>query len=308
MVSHLPICRFAICLFVTLLCLSACTFTELLPPAITPVPTFTPSPTPPPSPTPTATPIPPLALTIRWPRPVLPLLPPAPIAVELVPPPGVDVEAMVSAGVLAPDGTIYERFVLEPQGGNLYVAAEPLQLPLDPPAGAWRLVIAVNSPLAVAGDWELLFHPAPLRLHDLTEVLPAAATLRVPQDFVEVTAQGDVWAGGRVWRYGEGELALWWAPGPTEPLLFNNAFVMLEATHDPEASPRVLDMVETEWQGRTAFLFHEKWRGSEGGPSEAWVVQGDDYWLYVLRVRAVSAEEIPSLIRQVGETFTLGEE
>ncbi len=27
-----------------------------------------------------------------------------------------------------------------------------------------------------------------------------------------------------------GELGLWWAPGPAEPLLFNTALVMLEAT------------------------------------------------------------------------------
>ena len=115
-------------------------------------------------------------------------------------------------------------------------------------------------------------------------------------------------AGGRVWRYGGGEVSLWWAPGPVEPLLLNNAVVMLEATHDPSAVPQVLGVEETEWQGQTAFLFQEDWPGANGGPAEALVIQGPDHHLYVLRVRATGGEVIPSLLRQVWETFALDEE
>jgi hypothetical protein len=132
--------------------------------------------------------------------------------------------------------------------------------------------------------------------------------MRVPREFVEAVAQGDRWAGGRVWQHGDGEVALWWAPGPAEPLLLSTAVVMLEATHDPDAPPSVLDVEEREWQGQTAFLFHEDWPGADGGPAEALVVQGSDYWLHVLRVRARGSESVPPLLRQVWETFALVED
>jgi hypothetical protein len=232
-----------------------------------------------------------------------------PIEVELVPPPGVSVTATVNTSVLGPEGLPWWTFDLLPREGNLYVADETLQFPLKPPEGDWRLVVYVQSTLEVEGKRELVFRPAPIRFRDLTDTLPAGVDVRVPQDFAEVVAQGDQWAGGRVWRYGGGELALWWAPGPIEPLLLNNAVVMLETTHDPETPPRVLDVEDVEWQGQTAFLFHEEWPGAEEGPSEALVVQGPDYWLYVLRVRAVGSESdvIPPLLRQVWETFAFVE-
>jgi hypothetical protein len=63
-----------------------------------------------------------------------------------------------------------------------------------------------------------------------------------------------------------------------------------------------------KWQDQPGFLFHEEWAGPDGGPAEALVVQGPDYWLYVLRVRALGAEAIPSLLRQAWRTFTLIEE
>jgi hypothetical protein len=38
------------------------------------------------------------------------------------------------------------------------------------------------------------------------------------------------------------------------------------------------------------------------------VVQGPDYWLYVLRVRTLGGEAIPPLLRQVWETFSFIED
>jgi hypothetical protein len=280
-------------------------------PVLTPTPTLTLSPTPTPSPTPTATPIPPLALTIRWPDQVS-ALQPVPIEVELVPPPGVSVTATVHAKLLGPGGRPHWLFDLTPQEGNLYAADEMIRLPLQPSEGDWRLMVRVQSVLDVEGEPMVVFQPAPIPFRDLADALPAGVSLRVPRDFAEPVAQGDPSAGGRVWRYGDGEIALWWAPGPVEPLLLNNAVVMLEATYDPEGPPEVLGVEETEWQGQTAFLFHEDWPedlpGAKGGPAEALVAQGPNYHLYVLRVRALGSETIPPLLRQVWETFTFSEE
>ncbi len=290
-----------LCIFLALL--AACT--PATPPP-TPTPTLTPSPTPTPFPTPTATPIPPLALTIRWPQRVS-ALQPVPIEVKLVPPPGVSVTATVRAAVLDPEGLPGWQFNLTPREGNRYAADETLQFPLEPPEGDWRLVVYVQSTLEVEGKRELIFRPAPIRFRDLTGDLPTGVDVRVPQDFAVLVAQGDQWAGGRVWRYGDGEIALWWAPGPIEPLLLNNAVVMLETTHDQDAPPRVLGVEEMERQGQMAFLFHEDWPGAEGGPGEALVVQGPDYWLYVLRMQAIGSDTIPPLLRQVWETFAFVE-
>lgn len=282
-----------------------------------PAPTLAPSPTLVPSPTPTATPIPPLALSIRWPDQVS-ALQPVSIQVELIPPPGVGFTATVAAAVLSPDEfpnpsygltlQTWDTYPLAPRGENLYAADKPLELPLEPVEGDWRLLVHVRSGLEVEGKQTLTFRPAPIRFRDLAGILPGGADLHVPQDFAEAAAQGDSWAGMRAWRYGQGEVALWWAPGPTEPLLLNNAVVMLEATHDPAQTPRVSGVKAMEWQGQTAFLFSEEWPyppGSKNCPAEALVVQGRDFWLYVLRVRALQARAIPPLLRQVWGTFTL---
>jgi hypothetical protein len=74
----------------------------------------------------------------------------------------------------------------------------------------------------------------------------------------------------------------------------------------------VLGVEEIEWQGQTAFLFPENWPedefGTPAGPAEAMVMQGPDYHLYVLRLRALGTETIPPLLRQVGQTFSFSEE
>jgi hypothetical protein len=206
----------------------------------------------------------------------------------------------------------YQDFDLIPQDGNLYVSEGLLRLPLEPAPGDWWLAVDVKSELEVEGERIKSFQPAPISYRDLTGLLPSVAGLRVPQDFAEVQVQGDLTAGGRVWRYEDeaspyGEVALWWAPGPHKPLSLNTAVVMLETTHGADA-PTVTATEETEFQGQIAFRFHETWPGPEGGPAEALVVQGPDYWLYVLRVRALGGDVIPELIREIGETFAFVQE
>lgn len=302
----IPIC-------IALLLLAACVPTAPPPtPAFTYVPTFTPTPDPTLPPTPTITPIPPMSLTIHWPATVSALRP-TPIKVELVPPPGIAVSTKVRATVKDPDYKSYQSFDLTPQDGNLYVSNDLLRLPLEPAPGNWRLVVDVESELELEGARSQFFQPAPIPYRDLTGLLPPVADLRVPQDFAEVQVQGDLTAGGRVWRYGDGatsphgEVALWWAPGPHKFLSLNTAVVMLEATYGTNA-PTVTATEETEFQGQTAFRFHETWPGPEGGPAEALVVQGPDYWLYVLRVRALGGDTIPQLTHEVGGTFAFVEE
>jgi hypothetical protein len=276
------------------------------------MPTITPTPISTQTLVPTKTPIPPLALTIHWPEKVS-ALQPVPIEIELMIPPGIGASAKVSATVFDPDFVVYQSFTLLPQDGNLYVSDDLLRLPLESVAGDWYLVVDVESDFVVRGKPYQAFQPEPIPFHDVVGVLPTGVDLRVPKDFVEVEVQGDSTAGGRVWRYEGseaspgGEVALWWAPGPLKPLLLNNAVVMLEATYGEE-TPSVLSSTEIEWQGQTAFLFHETWPGPEGGPGKALVVQGPDYWLYVMRVRALGGSDIPQLIREVGETFAFVEE
>jgi hypothetical protein len=245
--------------------------------------------------------------SIHWPERVS-ALEPVFVEVELVPPPGVDVAPTVQASVTGPGGQPRLSFDLTPREGNRYVAEEPLHFALESPEGDWLLVVYVRSALDVVGERHLLFRPAPIHFRDLADVLPAGVDVRVPQDFVEIVAEGDQWAGGRVWRFGDAEMALWWAPGPAEPLLLNNAIVMLEATYDSAELPGVSSVEETEWQGQTAFLFHEDWSAMDGGPSEALVIQGPDHWLYVLRVRALDDEDVPLLLYRVRETFTFVED
>ena len=81
---------------------------------------------------------------------------------------------------------------------------------------------------------------------------------------------------------------------------------LLEATQGDQP-PTVLEVQEIEWLGRPAFLFVESWSGAEASPSEALVVQGEDYWLYVLRIRATAGEAMPWLLQEMRETFVFVE-
>jgi hypothetical protein len=274
---------------------------------LTPTLTSTPIPTWTPTLTPTPTPIPPLIVSVTWPEEVSALEPPLLIA-DATLPQGITADIAMSAKIYSSTTTVYTTFDLVQQNGRRYVAPAPFQLPLDTPAGHWWLIVHVETELDVVGERVLPFESVPIEFRALTETLPSGATLRVPLAFTEVITQGDQYAGGRVWRHGNGEIALWWAPGPTEPLLLNNAVVMLEATHDPDAPPEAEFVEETEWQGQTAFRFQEQWSGRQGGPAEAWVIQGSNYWLYVLRIRAVGVEPIPPLMQEIAATFAFTEE
>jgi hypothetical protein len=299
--------------FVVLLLLAACgSQTAVLPTATPPAtlpPTATPTPIPTwtPTATPTPTPVPPLAVSVKWPEYVSALDPPF-VTADIIPPPGIIPDVVVNAKVYDPTAKVHSTFDLVWQSGNRYVSTAPLQLSLNAPTGHWWLVVKVKTTLDIIGERMLAFQPAPIEYHVLTETLPAGVTLRVPLAFTEVITQGDQYAGGRVWQHTGGEIALWWAPGPTEELLLNNAIVMVETTHNPESPPEVLSAEETKWQEQPAFLFQEMWPGSEDGPAKAWVIQGPDYWLYVLRVRAVGEETIPILLQEVAATFAFEEE
>ncbi|HOU12058.1 MAG TPA: hypothetical protein PKZ84_03000 [Anaerolineae bacterium] len=301
-------------LCILLILLAACDATPVAPtatptPAATAPPTAIPTPIPTWTPTlpPTPTPVPPLGVSIKWPERVSALEPPS-VVVDIVPPPGIAPVVIIRAKVYDPTAQVYSTFDFVRQSGNRYVSTTPLRLSLNAPAGHWWLVVEVKSTFDLIGERMLAFEPAPIEYRALTDTLPAGVSLRVPVAFTEVITQGDQYAGGRVWQYGDGEIALWWAPGPTEALLFNTAIVMLEATHDPEAPPEVELVEETKWQGRTAFHFQEQWPGSAGGPAAAWVIQGKNYWLYVLRIRAVGTDAIPTLMQEIAATFAFDED
>ena len=289
-----------------LLLLTACATPVPLPTAtLSPTLTQTLAPTLTPSPTPTPLPA---ILKLHSPAEVS-AVNPVHLEVLLVPPSSGSVTAKMIATVLTPSGEVYQRFNLRQQGELRYLSEQLLSMPLDPLPGKWRLVVGLSASRPVVGEQTLDFSPAPLAFYDLEPVLPDGVALRVPQAFEEVWAQGDKYAGGRVWRYGEGELALWWAPGPTEELLYDNALVLLESSHGADApdGPEILAYELSEWQGQPAFRFQERWPGADGGPAVAWVVQGADHWLYVLRARAWGAEELPILLEELQATFELRE-
>lgn len=229
-------------------------------------------------------------------------LDPVPLGVKLSPPPHQDVLALVFLSVYDAEGRLFYGPVQLESASMTYALPQPLQLPLHA-AGDWRVEAKVQATVRITGTRSVTMTVRPVTYRELGDVLPAAAALDVPEAFEEVYAIGDTWSGGRVWRYGEGEIALWWAPGPTEKLLYNNALVMLEATYDAYQAAIPTEVEESTWQERIAFRFSETWPDAEGGPGEAWVIQGPDRWLYVLRVRAVGADAVPWLLTQVAQSF-----
>jgi hypothetical protein len=225
----------------------------------------------------------------------------------------VGVSTTLFARVQAPDGSRHTRLPLRDQGAYRYRSPVPFSVPLRPPTGTWTVTVDVRASLDVTGAHAVTFTPAPVPFRALTGTLPAAVALDVPQAFRETLIQGSQRAGARAWRYEEGEVALWWAPGPAEPFSEDVAWVLLEATHaaareDAGATVDVSAFEERTWGERSAFHAVETWSGRAGGPAEAWVLQDDEDWLYVLRVRAVGGEEIPALMEEVAATFRFVEE
>ena len=310
--------------FTALLCIAACTPSLPNPdptaiatsPSLTP-PLPSPTPSPLPLPTPTATPVPSLTIRIQWPEQVS-ALKPVPLLVELIPsphfPPDTPITATIRAVVAGPGGEPRWQFDLQPVGedthSHLYSAPTPLQLPLIPSTDDWLVVVMPHTQWPVTGKRSIRFRPLPMVFYDLTGLLPDGVQIRVPVDFIEKTYQGDQYAGGRVWQYKHGELSLWWAPGPAEPLQYNIAIVMLETTHNPEMPPQITHSEETTWEGQPAYYFQEEWSynaaapGDAGGPAEAFVIQGPDDWLYVLRLRQVGRDPVLPILSLVRDTFS----
>ncbi|MBN2006908.1 MAG: hypothetical protein JXA21_26375 [Anaerolineae bacterium] len=301
----------SLCLLCLLAACTSVTPAAPAPPQTSPTPTLTPAPSATPTPTLTPTPIPPLQVEVRMPETVS-ALPPVRVEADLLPPPDVRVAPIVTATVFQPGMIPYATFNLFFESANHYASTTFLQLPLDPPPGDWMVLLYVQSELGITGQRATTFRAVAPPTRVLSDALPSTVMLRVPQAFLETAAQGDAMAGNRAWRScesrndlcaGVGDVELWWAPGPAEPLTLDTAQMMLSITQDAENPPAIVATEETLWQDRAAFLFHEQWPGRRGGPAETWVIHGDDHWLYVLRIRAVGEDQIPDLVRQVAATF-----
>ncbi len=289
--------------------LPTATPTITLTPTATPTPTSTPTPTA--TPTPTPTPVPALALALPDLDGVSPLEP-LPLSVVLEPLTEASVAAATSAVITAtvrdPGGAIFALLPLTLEEESRYASTAPVILPLDALSGTWRIAITVTAPIEVRGARELLFEPEQIAFHDLTGVLPSSARILLPVVFEEVAARGDDWAGGRIWEYANSELALWWAPGPTEPLQADTAWALIEATYEPDrrgALPEILDFEEAMWGERPALRFRETWPGRSGGEATVWVIQGKDYRLYLLRTRPLGGRVVHPLVARVAESFTV---
>jgi hypothetical protein len=251
-------------------------------------------------------------LSIEFSKPVT-ALEPVTWRVLIEEPPGIDAQVRASARVIDAQDQEYATFDMVPEGRQgWWVPVGALQLPLEPEPypGVWHLIIDATADVKIKGYRDRVFTPQRVPYHVLTATLPSGVELRVPEVFAEIAAQGDQVAGLRRWSYGDCEINLAWAPGPTERLLVDNARVLVEATYPTdESSPEVTiddegeEMLwgEDEW---TAFLFHERWKGeNKSTPAETLVVQGPDYRLYALRVRAQTEDEIHPLCYDVRKTF-----
>ena len=266
----------------------------------TPKPSRTPLPTWTPTPVPTATPIPPANVRVNWPY-AANALEPIPIEVEFIIPPGVAAEVRIEVSVMDPAAETYGVFHLNNRDGSRFYSDESLQLPLDPLGGYWFVIADIDTPLEVEGLPVKFFIPEQIHFRPIDDILPPRVRLRIPIAFSDISSQGDLFAGSRTWKHKDGQIGLWWAPGPTENLLLSNAVTMLEATFPADNPPVIADVAETEWYGRMTFVVNLVW--PDGEPGVAWIVQDTDYWLYVLEIHALQGGKIPTLIEEVASTF-----
>ena len=265
-------------------------------PPPSPTPTLTPSPAPSPTPSPTPTPWPPIPLTIHFPETVS-ALEGVTVTVEL---PGLaqrDPGARVWAQVFPPGSCepVWES-PLEAAGDGIYASARPIYFSLEPVPGDWRLFVDVRSPVPVRGQRWFRFRQEPVPLWDLTGEVPGEVSLLVPQPFTPIREEGDLVAGGRVWRRDGERVELWWAPGPLEPLTLDTAQMLEEATL-PIGETVEITAVEAVTRGkRPGFLFREQWID---GPAEALLLQSSRWYLYLLRVRVSGRGELTPLLREI---------
>jgi len=263
---------------------------------------------------PTVTPEPKLRVSVLWPERVSPLEP-VPVEITFDPPP-VGAQVVISATVLQPDGERYAVFELAPDsasGGSNpahYVAAEPLRLPLMPASGTWWLVAHVEAPYPLVGFRVRPFTVETPSFRDLDGVLPEGVTIQVPEAFETLVATGGPQAGGRVWAYGGGELGLWWTPGPAEALTLTTARMMVDASHATNARiglpPEVAASESLPWQEQPAYRFEERW-GAAPPVGVVWVIQDDQDWLYVLRLRPAEDGRVPKLLEATAGTLSFSD-
>jgi hypothetical protein len=242
-------------------------------------------------------------LTIRWPTHVSPL---RDFLLE-VEAPGLeerDPDAHLTAQVFDPSGRIWWMDDLHSMGDGTYHTDQAIHLPLQPPPGEWTLRLAVVSTASVTGTRTIRFVPEPVRLRDLRMEVREGITLPVPRAFVTLHAEGDKVAGARIWQGDQGEVGLWWVPGPVKPLNGDTARVLLEATWPGDVEVDVTGVEPVEWQGLPGFRFSERW---PQGPAETLILQGEDYWLYALRIRALGGPLIPPLLWDIQAGFRVGE-
>jgi hypothetical protein len=215
-----------------------------------------------------------------------------------------DPGAVVTARLTDPLGEIWWESGLYPVDQELYQADSILHLPLDPPPGDWRLTIFIDAQVPVNGGRTIFVQPAPVLLRGLGEQVPQGISLLVPRSFTAIRHEGDQISGVRVWSMLDGEVGLWWLPGPAEPLSLDTASVMLAASHPEDANVEILSLQTLEWGDLSGFRFVEDWFE---GPAEALLVQGPDRWLYLVRVRALDDGEISPLLRDIQASFGLTE-
>jgi hypothetical protein len=244
-------------------------------------------------------------------------LQPVPIRVRVEEPPGVDAHVALSARVIDANNQVYDTFDMTREGeGDWWVADGALQLPLEPEPypGVWHLSIDAQADLPVRGFQDRVFTPQRVPYRVLTDTLPTGVILHVPQAFPEIVAEGDPVAGRRGWSFGDCEITLAWAPGPTEALLLDNAQVMADASRplgEPVYEISQVEVEELAWGAaeRTAFLFYESWeRDGLSTPAETLVVQAPNFRLLALRIRSKSEADIHPLCRDVRATLAFVEE
>ncbi len=289
-----------------LLILVACATPTTTPAIPSPTRSVIPTPTALPSATPTLTPVPPLILQVHWPERVS-ALEPISMTLDLESSGDLDVTASITAAILDPEGNVYQQlrlYSIAPTDDIHYAPEESFQLPLTASAGPWQLILGIQTPYSITGPLQRTFHPTALTFQNLSGTIRTGALISVPQAFKMTAIEGGLRSGKVTWQYQDQQLELWWLPGASEPLTYNQAVMALETTHDPAADPTLLDFTEATWKELRAYQIHERWVAPQRSEAETWIIQGEDHWYYILRLRNLKGTALPTLLKMIGETFT----